>query len=482
MNSWDLNLALEAWRSQRAVLKSGRQLFILKPDALVFCPLSMAGEDPSLHAVMVGALNGGSQVLASPDPRSPRSRLELFSRLLKVLEPYFQSARDETDGLPQIVVPSASALNLISSMADWLPYLPDPDSGGQKMLEWTEDARRLGSYFQLFAQRSLLTGQQLILNASQLLDDHYAFGQDLKGHLGAQIVWLDPPADGDVFRLALEETRQPMGVRSDARFDEEVLNPAIEGWLKVEKGGSRSLASFRRKEVEDALLSVLQPIDSAVRQAMQELLSLRLEPLHGIAELWARDRRAVEWHLQRMEDGGRFARRDDAARAAYGLAESEDALEQWEASRLWFDPLYRAKGRSEGNVLSGACVKEDVNGETYCRVVSDQEWLRIRVGDQLNLIPGGASGVVEGISRGETGSEVLLRITGSADDLPDAGEGADWGGQAPDWHRLSGHRGNLSKALSEPPPTHLPDQDESPEAPVWSEEQGDPLIALEELR
>lgn len=478
MSVWDLNLSLSAYKQKKAIPRTGRQLSRFGESLLVVCPLSMAGEDPSVHAVLIGGRRTAPQLLVAPDPRSPRSRLEMFSRMRAILEPHFESCLAQEGGLPQIVVPSESARDVLLGLADWLPYLKDSD--GAKIQSWTEDSRRLGMLLKLYAQRADLPGQQLLLVASQILAAHFAFGQDIKGHLGAQLAWVDNPGSEDVFVSAIRAEAEPMGARTDARLDIEKLNPALEDWSKVERGGSRSLASFRRQEIEDILREVLEPIWIATCRAIDATESLNLKELGAVSQFWERDRYSFEEHINHMQEGGRFSRRDSVRSATYALSEAEDALQQLEASRLWEDPLRLAQARVEGDVLHGINRNLPSPGGDFVAVESEQRWLTVRVGDTLECMQRESRGVVREIRREGGLTTVLLSVSA----LPEDGDAGDWAPGRPDWFRLARERRNIARALAEMPPTHAEETggEESPILPIWEPADPDPLEVLEELR
>ena len=485
MNTWDLNLALRSWEQGKAIPATACQLNAIQSQALVFCPLAMAGEDPSLHAVMLGEIGGGSQLLVAADPRAPRARMELFSRLSKIMSSHFQNSLKQDGCLPQLVVPSASAAEVIVALADWLPYLQDPKDGGKQMKQWVQDARLLGGLLQFYSQRAPLTGQQSLLIASEMLSAHFAFGQELRGHLGAQMIWVSPPANIDVALAAAKADQQPMGARTESLFDVKTLGPALEDWAKVERGGSRSLTSFRRQEIEDMLREVLEPIFEATSQAVLAVQDMKLPLLEGLSQVCQRDREAFEYHLSHIAADGKFARRDNASRAAYGLAEREDALQQWEASLLWGDPVRRARAEVDGEILSGLSTSLPSEEGDFMVVTSSQRGLRIRRGDELTWMENGSSvAVISEISQQGSETRVLLSVRPAQDQLPSDGEISQWAGSPPDWFRLSSERGNIARSLKSLPETHQvePDDSVSPSAPLWDDSQVDPLAALEGLR
>jgi len=482
MSTWDAALQIKAWRKGHALPKTSHLHLAFNDNFWVCCPLAMAGEDPSLHAVLLGDAKSQGQLLAAPDPRSLRHRLEFFSRLRRNFDEYFQACLNREDDFPQLLVPSQSAAKVLVGLADYLSYLQEPKEGGKQLKGWTQDARELGRLWQLYAARLEIPGQQILLSAYELLDQHWAFGQDLQGHLGAQLVWLDPPQGQNLMLAAAAAETQPMGAKTDAYMDQKELAPALEAWAKVERSSSSSLASFRRQEIEDMLQKVLRPIWNSTLQAKS--YSDDWPILEGIDELRQREREAFEYHMTHLSNDGKFSRSDSPMRAIYSLAEREDAAEQYQAAAVWGDRMHREKACLDGDILRGRVEHLPTDHGNNLVVISTQRWLRIRRGDELVLMDGEdrIAAVVENLVRRGNETRVLLH-TNSTRTIPAVGQITDWSGSAPDWYRIHSERGKIARNLGELPVTHqtAPEAAKAPKAPTW-DGNNDPLAAIEDMR
>jgi hypothetical protein len=451
MSVWDVGLQLEAWRQGRALPKVGRQLVIVNPNALVFCPLSMAGWDPSLQAVAVGHYKRNAQVVSCADPREWDLQLETFSRMRAVIEPWFEACYADGEGetFPQLIVPSSSAAKLLGGLAYRLAWLHVPEQAGKDRKRWTEDARQLGRLLLFFQQQLEIEGQQSVVVASRLLRDHFAFGQDATDHVGALLTWIDPPAGQDVSLAAIEAERETLGVRTTPEFDEE-LSELVDRFLKV-KNGDPSRRSFAQRAIEDRVQEeLLDPLWAAVHQAIGAVEQLNLAPLPALEYLQRRELRAFQSHMTYLRKDGRFAKNDKPRAAVRGLTVMEDASEQWAKARLWGDPVSLAKARFDGDVLCGTTRRTPDGLE----IISNQRMLKVRRGDELKLMADPETvGLVEEIRR--VGEQTVVRM-GCDTELPD-GQQTDWAGSPPAWHMLGIGLGKIFRRLSAQPDTHRPD-------------------------
>ena len=481
MGAWDTALQLRAWRERKAVRAAATSHVLFVDDPWILCPLSMAGEDPSLHAVLLGPASSGGQLLMAPDPRSHRHRLELFSQVGRRLGEYFQECYQD-DRAPQILVPSGSAIGLLVGLADYLTYLKPPEEGGKQLKEWTEDANQLGRWLQFYLSRREVSGQQSILDCYELLEEHWAFGQDLYGHLGAALEWIEP-GEGDLFHRVEEIQQKAMGVRTPAELDQAELHPALEAWAKVERGSSKSLASFRRQEIEDMLSGVLRPIWQACQKTLALLSDLPTLP--GTDQMMERERQAFERHMQHLDEGGNFARQDSSRRAVFRLAEWEDAKEQYGWALVWGDALSRERAVLEGEVVRGELSHLPTDERQDLWVLeSAQPWLRVRVGDELVLMnrDNPQMCLVEGMSRKAGHLRLLLASRAKNGGLPE-GEVCDWASGMPDWYRMNRERGKIARNLQEMPLTHQEAEEGAPpKMPEWKNGMDDPLAGVEALR
>src|SRR5947209_1899068 len=89
----DLVARLLAYEGGRAVQIATHQQVAIRPDALVVCPVAMAGEDTTVHIVAVGGIDGAPEIHCVPDPRLRDAQYELFAWLGAHIEQYFEARR-----------------------------------------------------------------------------------------------------------------------------------------------------------------------------------------------------------------------------------------------------------------------------------------------------------------------------------------------------------------------------------------------------
>jgi len=468
---WDVSLAVEAFRRQRAIVKTARQLIEINDDAMVFCPLSMAGWDPTVQAAAIGRRGGSAQIISCADPREWDLQLETFSRLKAIIEPWFISCYKggEGDSFPQLIVQSTAAAQLLVGLAYRIAWLDVPEQAGKDRKRWTQDARQLGRMLLFFVQQMEVAGQQSVIVASQALNEHYVIGQDATDHLGALLTWIDPPRGENVALAALRAQRETLGVRTTPEFDEELAD-LIAAFLKV-KNGDPSRRSFAQRRIEDLMEEeLLEPLWDATNEAIDQIEELRLAPLPALEPLRKREVRAFHGHMRHLERDGWFSKRDRTRAAVRGLTVMEDAAEQWAKAKLWGDPITLAKARFDGDVLHGA-VRHSRAG---AQIISQQTALKVRRGDELCLMADpDVKALVERIHREGDSTVVTLNVNGSLD----AGAVTDWTGSPPAWHMLGISLGKVFRRMASNPVTHREDGGGDPVRvpPMTS----DPMIELQ---
>jgi len=89
LNTMDVLPRLLAFRDGRAVRIASNQRVAIRPDALVLCPIAMAGEDTSMHIVAYGRIGQAAEFRSVPDPRYRDDRYRLFEWLGDRVEQYF---------------------------------------------------------------------------------------------------------------------------------------------------------------------------------------------------------------------------------------------------------------------------------------------------------------------------------------------------------------------------------------------------------
>jgi hypothetical protein len=154
----------EAFRRGRAVPMATHRRVAVQPDALVVCPLVLAGDDLQLHALGLGSIDGTLEVRSVADPRRWRDREPLFRWLHGRLEAYLMQCAAR-GSFPQLLVASDAAVSFLDLVSESIRTARDP---------WLV---RLGRLLAYATERAPLAGQQALLAATAVLREHWATGQ-----------------------------------------------------------------------------------------------------------------------------------------------------------------------------------------------------------------------------------------------------------------------------------------------------------------
>src|SRR5215218_4835964 len=111
----DLAAALSAWDAQRAKRITTHRHVAVRADALVLCPIAMAGEDTTIHICAVGRVGGPPRILCTPDPRVRDAQFALLEVLHSIVGPWVAACR-EVGSYPQLWVQSGAAASLLDTL------------------------------------------------------------------------------------------------------------------------------------------------------------------------------------------------------------------------------------------------------------------------------------------------------------------------------------------------------------------------------
>ena len=113
----DLVARLLAYEGGQATRIVTHRLVDIRPDALVLCPLAMAGEDTTVHIVAIGRLGCPPEIYCVPDPRVRDDQYDLFAWLGTRIEAHFEASR-RAGKYPQIWVSSGAVADHLDTLAD----------------------------------------------------------------------------------------------------------------------------------------------------------------------------------------------------------------------------------------------------------------------------------------------------------------------------------------------------------------------------
>jgi hypothetical protein len=300
---------MRAFEGGRAVRVASHQQIVVQPHALVICPLAMAGEDTTIHAVAVGEIDAEPQIRVVPDPRVRDDQYALVLWLGAIIEAYFQRCRAASD-FPQIWASSGAAAGHLDVLADRLRFVRD-----------NAPVQRVGALLTYATERAPVEGQQALMTMTSALSAHYATGQQ-EGedeHLGAFLVWLDPPADGDTRRAVAIAEREVMGVKTDPDFDRDVLQPLINRYHQTLKSrASAAQVQMRVAAIETVLTPIVARIYAATQRGFAFLLG-QFPPSGVLADLAEREAGAFERFMQARDDGLPLPYRDTPKAGAFKM-------------------------------------------------------------------------------------------------------------------------------------------------------------------
>jgi len=435
---------LLAFGTGRAMPLASHRRVAIQPEALVVCPLAMAGADGALHAVALGRLGAGAELRAVPDPRVHADQGALAAWLGARLEAYC-TARWAAGSYPQTWVASAAAARQLEVVADRWRF-----NGGQP------GVRRAGQLLAYLTGRLPVAGQQTLLTATGALQAHLATGQAPAEdeHLGALLAWVRGPGPRDIHAAVARATRQPMGVTTDPRFDRETLAPLLRAYAAA-RGRGAAAPGVRRQAtaIAAALRPVLLPIYGGVQDAVQALEALALPLLPALPGL---EQREAEAFAAFMAGHAGMA---EARRRIFEVVAWEAAQEHLEAVVRYGDAVGRARSRRAGEIVTGIVQNPQRLRRGPRRVarrfevVSRQPILRLRLRDELRLLRDPRLvAVVTAIRRQGGTAHVALEVCHGMrrPGLPPAGAQVDLGPKLPDWEQPGRQRRWLTARLARP--------------------------------
>lgn len=327
--------------------------------------------------------------------------------------------RDVADLVPfaqfvEAQVQRAIAAN--SALRIWLPHKATLEAldvlGHRYWRNQTAPAEvvRMGEICRIIAHEATIPGQQLVADATALLQGHVITGMAPieEGHLDAILAWMDPGV-ADPLREARERIRLPAsGILANTpdHPDDDVVD-------KLRKQ-LKSASGRRRTRLETDIDRILRLAVLREWRLMTEgrraFLRLGL-PATGLDEL-------IKLSSKRVGDAianGFFPARQPDKLAAQ-LGEMEAGQEIADLVALEHDPLLREQQIRAGAVVVGrvATVRQVQPGRMPCIIVveSRQGVIRFRLDDKIKVIGTNVTGVVRGLGSTTTGgTAVTVEIT-----------------------------------------------------------------------
>jgi hypothetical protein len=260
---------------------------------------------------------------------------------------------------------------------------------------------RMGEICRIIAREATIPGQQLVGDATELLQSHVVTGLTPleEGHLDAILAWLDP-AVADPLTEARTRIRVPAsGILPNT--PDHPLDDRIDRLRKEAKGARGA----RRRVLENEMATILS---TSVRREWRLLIEGRRAflglalPATGLDELVKDSNRRVR---DALENGFYPARAPHNLAAELGSMEA--AQEKFELVALESDVLLREQAMRAGGVLRGvvSTVRQTRPGFKPCdiEVESGQGVIRFRLDDKVRIVGTNVSGVVRALAATPSG-------------------------------------------------------------------------------
>jgi hypothetical protein len=444
---------LRAFEARRAVRAASHLQVSIQPHALIICPLAMAGEDTTIHAIAIGTIGQPPEIRVVPDPRVRDEHYALITWMGGVIERYFQERRTRNE-FPQIWVSSGAAAGHLDILADRLRFTRNAPA-----------VQRTGALLTYVTERMPVAGQQALMTTTGALASHYCTGQQ-EGedeHLGVFLAWLDPPARLDIWRAIEIAERQVMGVKTDPEFDRSELQPLLIAYNKARKSGASAAQLRRRAEaIEDRLGPIVGDIYAAVQRALG-FLQGQFPRAAILSDLEVHEAQEFASFMQARDDGMPLPYRDTPKAGAFKISQRELAIQNTERGAIYGDHAAQARALMEGRIISGVCANVAVTRIGPRKFVhrfdidTPQTNIHPRSGDELALLRDPRLRcVVEAVNRVGSTTRVSFLVTAGmqAVGVPVNGTVIDLGPTPPNWFWLGKMRGKMAARLATTPWTH----------------------------
>jgi hypothetical protein len=263
--------------------------------------------------------------------------------------------------------------------------------------------------------------------------------------------------------VALAE-REPMGVKTDPVFDQDVLAPLVQAYNEARRGGaSQAELAHRADTIRRELTPIALRIYEATQRAIRMLVEAHLPPLPDLVAMEQREAEAFAWFMDGRDQGYRLPLRDRPKAAAFKLMTREDAAENVEAAVRFGDRVGRARARLAGEIILGEVARPQRvrlgprRFELQFELLSQQPILKLRPRDELYWIDDPRLRVtVTQVQRTGRSSRISLVITRGQRvvGLPTPGTFLELVPSLANWEQIRLTRKQLSQRLAVLPWTH----------------------------
>ena len=269
---------------------------------------------------------------------------------------------------------------------------------------------RMGELCRIVGHETTIPGQQLVADATALLQDHVVTGMAPieEGHLDAILAWLDPSVQDP-----LSESRARIRLPASGILPNTPDHPFDDRIDRLRKE-AKAASGIQRRRLEGQIDAILRHWVLREWRLMidgrRRFLGLGL-PAVGLDDLVQDSTKRVAYAIT---NGFFPARQPDRLAAQLGTMES--GQEKADLAALEHDPILREQAMRAGSVVAGTVsnVRQQRPGFNPCNidVDSDQGVIRSRLDDKIRIVGTNVAGVVRGLSTTPTGgTRVSIEIT-----------------------------------------------------------------------
>ena len=406
---------LRATQTGQACPRTSTRRLHVAATPMILTAVKLAGEDDSMHAVMLGVAGDEPELFWVADPRQRARQHVLYSTVARRLLAYMRTCRLNEE-VAQLWVTSPAALGLLRSIAlstTWRYRQPD--------------VQRFAHALGYFLSRSRVDGQQAMVCATSAIISHVAAPIPAadQHHLGALIAALDHAGRPTLLDAVEEAESHPMGSATSPEWDNAILAPLVTDYHAATTTSARDRAEA---QIGGALQPVLRHMFDHVERAIQIITALPHPALPGLEHVVNVERGDLAYWL---DNDFRFSCDENTRATTHAATRGECSRRAWQRSLITGDRFSRAAHELEGDILFGAVSQlihtRQGRANHYTAVVeTDQRSLSARVGDTLtNVDATWQSWRVDALERCGDLTRVTLALQAGkrhADELPERGD------------------------------------------------------------
>jgi hypothetical protein len=333
----------------------------LNDEPFAICMWRLGGERFRAAAIAWGPISSPPKIAVAGDPRNRDlyfNALLAFARDLCTGLDTATAKRERSDNqwddnTPvhslQLVVPNRATVTALGLLGRYLAYLTD--RGGAA----PDPALVLaGKHVRFYTKHARVPGQSLIVPLDRLVADHWATLQSPleTANLAALDAQIEPQRGVHAF-VAANQVERLITVGPEPTEAVDRRTSTLLDEFNEKRAGSTDPRVVRKhiRPLQEHYRSLIDPVWELMQRTLAR--EQELPPAPTVERRHREDRRELRWHLEWMEQGGRYRTRDTARMAAMKLRRLEQAQELYEAERALDDPACMVPYLLDGEAIEG---------------------------------------------------------------------------------------------------------------------------------